>query len=116
MEHPVKSNGETVTQQEEENIRLWVREGIMANDKVFGTVSPEYVEATYLCFAFFMSIHQKGVYDRLIREWRSLSSHAYVDKYFRGVYQERLSSCMYDKEEFDEYFEMFIEYLTEGGF
>jgi hypothetical protein len=59
MEYPMKDNNAKVTREENDIIRVWIKEFLVKNHPRYKdrAPTPVCVESMYLCFALIMSTH-----------------------------------------------------------
>jgi hypothetical protein len=99
---PMKSNGEKATKEEDELLRVWIRDYLK-------TENMEVVEMYYLCYTMMANPHFRM--DMLLNDLNTLSKREFVIKWSHGLQICKVGWYVYDYENFEADFPDIYERL-----
>lgn len=100
---PELSNGKRATKEEDELLRLWIKDFLKTEDMAI-------VEIYYLSYT--MSTNRHFKMDMLLKDLSTLSKHEFIVKWSHGLFTSGpIGYYVYDREIFDEDFPELYEKL-----
>jgi hypothetical protein len=102
-QRPLKDNGERATKEEDELLRVWIKEFLNTGDM-------SVVETYYLCYTMMANPHFRM--DMLLNDLKTLSRHEFIVKWSNGLQICTIGWYVYDHENFEADFPDLYESLS----